>query len=281
MDIELAKTFLEIMHLGSFNEAAQRLHVTQTTITARIKALESELGKSLFVRNRAGAKLTADGERFSSYALNLVQTWEQAKQSLNLADNQQDAIRIGVEQSLWNPIMVDWIKAISAADSAIHIYNQVSEADTLIAALENHYLDAIVVHTPNYYSGFVVEQLVEEKLIHVQNKNQPEPTLFIDWGSDFKRQFDKALPHSRQAAMSFNFGPLALKIMLNQGGNGYFRTRVVSPYLAQGKLKKVQGAPEFTYPVYVMYRKSEPANAISVALERLRLSIHQEAYWRV
>ena len=55
MDIELARTFLYIVRSGSFIAAATRLHVTQTTVTARVQNLESQLGCSLFVRNRAGA----------------------------------------------------------------------------------------------------------------------------------------------------------------------------------------------------------------------------------
>ena len=61
MDIQLAKTFLEIMSAGSFQEAAKRLHVTQTTVTARVKSLEELLDCRLFIRNRAGATLTQEG----------------------------------------------------------------------------------------------------------------------------------------------------------------------------------------------------------------------------
>ena len=55
MDIDLARTFLEIVRTGSFVAAAERLHVTQTTITARVQNLEQQLDCRLFVRNRAGA----------------------------------------------------------------------------------------------------------------------------------------------------------------------------------------------------------------------------------
>ena len=48
MDIELARTFLEIVRSGSFMAAAERLHVTQTTVTARVHNLEGQLGCRLF-----------------------------------------------------------------------------------------------------------------------------------------------------------------------------------------------------------------------------------------
>lgn len=281
MDIELAKTFLEIMSVGTFNEAAERLNVTQTTVTARVKALETALGKQLFIRNRAGAKLTQDGERFAGYALSLVQTWDQAKQQLNLPVQQRQSIRIAAEQSLWNPLMVDWINTIQSNTDNIHIQSEVGDVEKLIIALEQNQLDAILVHRPNYYSGFVVEQLVEEKLIHVQIPNKPKPDLFIDWGSEFKRHFDATLPQKRQAAMSFNLGPLALKVMLKNGGNGYFRTRVVAHYLAQGVLEKVTGAPEFSYPIYLLYRKGTRSDCLLQTLDYLRSSISISEHWQV
>ena len=62
MDISLARTFLEIVRSGSLIAASEQLHVTQAAITARVQSLESQLNCTLFVRNRAGARLTADGE---------------------------------------------------------------------------------------------------------------------------------------------------------------------------------------------------------------------------
>src|SRR5690349_7697801 len=64
MDIELARTFLEIVSTGSFIKAADRLHVGQTTVSARVRLLEQQLGRPLFVRNKAGASLTPAGEHF-------------------------------------------------------------------------------------------------------------------------------------------------------------------------------------------------------------------------
>ena len=54
MDVAAAKTFLAIVEAGNFVAAAQRLHVTQSTVSARIKTLESALGRELFIRNKAG-----------------------------------------------------------------------------------------------------------------------------------------------------------------------------------------------------------------------------------
>ncbi len=79
MDITLARTFLEVVGTGSFVVASERLHVTQTAISARVKTLEDLLGRQLFVRNKSGASLTPAGEQFVRHATTLVQVWERAR----------------------------------------------------------------------------------------------------------------------------------------------------------------------------------------------------------
>ncbi|WP_455286988.1 LysR family transcriptional regulator [Cupriavidus necator] len=76
MDVELARTFLQVVRSGSLLAVADKLHVTQTAVTARLKSLESQLNCRLFDRNKAGARLTPDGQRFFRYASQLVQTWQ-------------------------------------------------------------------------------------------------------------------------------------------------------------------------------------------------------------
>ena len=79
MDIELARTFLEVVSTGSFIRASARLNVAQTTVSARIRLLEQQLGRPLFVRNKSGASLTPAGEQFLRHAPALVQLWQRTR----------------------------------------------------------------------------------------------------------------------------------------------------------------------------------------------------------
>lgn len=62
------EAFLEIARQGNLSRAAEVLHVTQPALTARLQALESELGVALFVRRRRGMGLTDAGRAFVPYA---------------------------------------------------------------------------------------------------------------------------------------------------------------------------------------------------------------------
>ena len=48
-----------VAETGSFIDAARKMNVTQSTVSARIKVLEEEFGRSLFERSRNGAASTA------------------------------------------------------------------------------------------------------------------------------------------------------------------------------------------------------------------------------
>ncbi|WP_067864470.1 LysR family transcriptional regulator [Neptuniibacter marinus] len=281
MDIEQARTFLEIIHAGTFARAAERLHVTQTTVTARIKALEAALNYTLFIRNRAGAKLTKQGESFVKPAKNMIKAWEQAKQIAgNIESPTQSRFKIGGEISLWNPILSDWIIALDDALPHLMIHSQVSTTDILYSALQKQELDGIIVHSPRYLPGLVVEQIAEEKLIHVASSQQQVPDLFIDWGEEFSLQFDRCVPFNRRSAMQFSLGPMALKYLLAKGGNGYFRTRVVDRYLKDKQLIKVNGATEFTYPIYLVYHtNSHLPDEFKQAKEILLDSLNSYSSW--
>lgn len=279
MDIDLARTFLEIVRTGSFIAAAERLHVTQTTVTARIHNLEGQLGCRLFIRNRSGARLTDNGQRFAGHASQLVATWEAARRELPLPEGTEELLVLGGEISLWNPLLSGWLKALRKQHPALAIRAEVGERQTLGEKLEQGALDAALVHQPDYWPGIQVEQLLEEKLVLVRNPREPEPYIYVDWGEAFRRQHDAALPQHTRPGLSTDLGPLAIQYLLDVGGRGYFRTRVAQPFLERGDLEVVPHSPEFGYPVYLIYSRDKASGRLERALATLRDSIVDGEAW--
>jgi DNA-binding transcriptional LysR family regulator len=62
MDLRRVGAFIAVAEESSIRNAAQRLHMSEPSLTRRIRQLEEELGLRLFVRNRHGMKLTAAGQ---------------------------------------------------------------------------------------------------------------------------------------------------------------------------------------------------------------------------
>jgi DNA-binding transcriptional LysR family regulator len=271
MDIDRARTFLEIIHTGSFLGAADRLHVTQTTVSARIRTLEDELGRRLFVRNRTGAQLTPAGREFQRYAQSMVQLWERARHQLAIPAGRTSVIALGGELSLWNPLLLDWLVWMRQALPRVAIRAEVGVPDQLLEQLRTGVLDIAVLYAPKLMPGFTVRLLQEERLVLVRSSGREvearqDDYVHVDWGPQFAAQ--NADGSFGEPGLTVGLGPLGLNYILRAGGMGYFRQGAVAPHVEAGELEIVEGAPEFTYPVYAVF--SEAAEERADIVEALK-----------
>ncbi|HWK65253.1 MAG TPA: LysR family transcriptional regulator [Rhizobiaceae bacterium] len=262
MDIDRARTFLEIVHMGSFLKAADRLHVTQTTVSARIRTLEEELGRQLFVRNRNGATLTAAGREFERFAQSFVQIWERARQQLTIPPGRASVVAVGGELSLWNPLLLDWLVWMKRQQPSIAIRAHVGVPDQLLEQLRTGALDVAVLYAPKLLPGFKVELIEEEQLVLVRTPVKSDESLdyvHVDWGPQFAAQGGFGQAAFGEPGLLIGHGPLGLNYILRAGGMGYFRRGVAAPHITTGELELVEGAPEFIYPAYAVYPESAEA----------------------
>lgn len=275
MDITLARTFLEIAAAGSFQRAAERLHVTQTAVSARVRTLEDLLGRKLFLRNKSGAALTPAGEQFMRYAQTLVQVWERARHQVAVPPGRRAVVTVGGELSLWNPLLLDWLIWMRQAAPQLALRAEVGLPESLVNQVAEGILDIAVVYAPQQRPGLRIELLIEEKLVLVTTSRRGQAQratdyVFVDWGPDFAARHNLAFPQLSNAGTFVGLGPLGLQYILEAGGSGYFRMNVVRPYLASGQLRLVPGAAEFAYPAYAVYSDEADAQVVTPALVGLR-----------
>jgi len=263
MDLNLARTFLTVVYSGSFVLAAERLFVSQTTVTARIKNLEEQLGVQLFVRGGSGVSLAPAGERFIPHAQQLLTTWQDALRSVSVQE--QLPLRIGAETSLWQPWLTRWLSALRREQPQLTVQVTVGQSQMLLDQLESGGLDILLSHQVRYRPALRVRLLMEETLVQVRHVHNPEPFIQTDWGEAFQQQFELAFP-GQPVQIAANVGQLALQLLLDQGGTGYFRSQVVAPWLENGELLRVADAAEFSLPVYLLVHKHCNHPQLQVAL---------------
>lgn len=274
MDTELARTFIAIVSTGSFVRAGEKLHVAQTTVSARIRTLEDRLGRPLFVRNKAGASLTPAGEQFLRYAPQFVQLWERARSQVGVPPGHRAVLVVGGEVSLWQPLIVDWVLWMRRALPDIALRIHVDVPQDLINQVAAGLVDMAAMYAPPHRPGLKVDLVLEEKLVLVTT--DPTATesaadfVSIDWGPDFAREYASNFPEAEMPAVSANLGPLALRYILQAGGSGYFRMHVVEPLIASGEIYLVPGAPQFSYPIYVVHSSEAQEPFMTTALRGLR-----------
>src|SRR3954467_10381357 len=148
MDTEIVRTFLEIVDCASFSRAAEKLHVAQTTVSARIRLLEERLGRPLLIRNKAGVSLTPAGEQFLRYAPTFLQLWERARHQVAVPPRRQAVLAIGGELSLWNPLLLNWLVCMRRTAPEIALRTQLGLPEDLTTQVVNGVLDIAVLYAP-------------------------------------------------------------------------------------------------------------------------------------
>ena len=275
MDIVVARTFLEIVKTGSFVRAARNLNITQTAVSARIRNLEQQLDRKVFIRNKAGARLTPAGDQFLRFATSLVQLWDRARRSVATAPGMETVVTIGAELSQWNPLMRDWLIWMRRECPELAISAHIDTADRLMEQVQEGALDLAILYDAPQRPGIVAELLFEERLVLVRTTPtdeplRPEDHVEVDWGEDFAASYHAAFPDAVPGIVSISYGPLALDYILARGGSGYFRMAAVRPYLANGRLALVPDSPEFSYSAYAVHSTRADESVIARVRRGLR-----------
>lgn len=73
LEFQQLESFVEVANLLNFSKAADKLHITQSTMSARIQKLENDLGAPLFIRMGKAIRLSKYGEIFLPYALQSIE----------------------------------------------------------------------------------------------------------------------------------------------------------------------------------------------------------------
>ncbi len=276
METELARTFLTVVAAGNFVGAAERLHVTQSTVSARVHTLEEQLGCSLFVRNKAGTRLTAAGRQFQKHAAILVRTVERARQDVGIAVGYQGTLAVGGRFGLWEGLLLEWLPLMRKMAPDISVRAEIGFEEDLMQGLVEGRINIGVMYTPQSRPGLTVERLLEERLVLVSTEehgeSQPEEGyVYIDWGAEFYAQHSVHFPAYAGAGVVANMGWLGLQHILQGGsGSGYFPLRLVATHLESGRLYRRPLAPEFRLPAYAVYPDEPGADVVSLALGVMR-----------
>ncbi|MDT8388335.1 MAG: LysR family transcriptional regulator [Thiogranum sp.] len=274
MDIEQARTFLAITAHGSFLEAAGQLHLTQSTVSARIQRLEEELGTRLFVRNRSGASLTHSGRRFLQHAKRLVLTAEQARHDVGLPSRYRATIRIGGRIALWESFLPQWVGWMRRTAGDIAIRSEIGFEEDLMRRMIEGTLDVALMYTPTHSPGLIVEHLFDETLVLVSSRpNDEKPDddyIYVEWGPNFYAQHQQHYPDLERPPQIVNIGWLGIQLILSNGGSCFLPARMAEPFITAGHLFRVADSPEYTHPAYMVYPRETDSPVQEQALQGLR-----------
>lgn len=264
MNLVALQTFLTILDAGSLVRAAERLNVTQSTVTARLKALEEDLGQVLIVRQKSGATLTAAGLRLKRYAETMSELWRQAKAEVALPDSINTVCNIGCHSDLWPDLghnLFDRIR-VDHHEVALSVWH--GGQIELSTWLNNGLIDVSLTYWPPGRPEYETEAIAPDQLVLVSTDPQrssmsDESYIYAEAGDAFGRWHAATFAEADVARLSFGSAVLGLQHILADGGMAYLPMRLAGPYLGQKRLHLVANAPAFTRPAYL---------AVNVAAEK-------------
>jgi len=257
MSLTSLQTFLTILETGSLVAASRRLNVTQSTVTARLKALEQTLGQTLLLREKSGVILTASGQRLKRYAETMTELWAQARHEAALPSAVSAVCNIGCHGDLWPGLGKRLFDAIRAGQQAVALSVWHGGEGELAGWLNSGLTDLSLTFWPAAARRQTVHHLPPDRLIMVSTvadaRARPGPGyVFVEAGEAFGRQHAAAFSGAEAARISFGDATLGLAHILEHGGQAYLPERIAAPQLAEGRLHRVKDAPEVLRPCYLV-----------------------------
>jgi DNA-binding transcriptional LysR family regulator len=127
MNLSFLRYFLAVSETGHFTRAAQRLNVTQPTLSAGIARLEEELGTRLFDRRR-GVVLTEAGSRLMPQARTIIDAWAGARAELREVPVMRRPLRLGLLPTLPDRVVLTLAARLAAGGRTLDLVEAPAEA---------------------------------------------------------------------------------------------------------------------------------------------------------
>jgi DNA-binding transcriptional LysR family regulator len=172
----IAKYAYEVYKKGSFTKAAKALYISQPSLSAAISRLESDLGFRIFDRSVLPCSLTAAGRIYMESIEEIVEVENNMKRRIkDLSDINHGSITVGgssyASYLVLSDIFSAFYKSYPDVKATLDIGNTGS-THALWEKLDAKELDILVTYTQNH-PNFIVEPILEERLIIAMNRKMP------------------------------------------------------------------------------------------------------------
>lgn len=171
-DLDLLRTFAAVVDCGGFTRAAERVHLTQSTVSQQIRKLEAHVGHLLLLRDKStgGVKTTEEGELLLSYARRLLATAAEAMEAMRTPTAPR-TVRLGVPEDFAGRRLIELLSDFSAASPRIRLDTVSGWSSELRRLLEAGEIDlALIKREPG--DGACLASW-PEKLVWVESAGRP------------------------------------------------------------------------------------------------------------
>lgn len=174
MELRHLKYFVTVANTLNFSEAAQKLFITQGTLSQQIQQLEGEIGTRLFDRDRHSVILTEAGEELLPLAMQTLQASQLCSDRLrDLKGALTGTLRIGTTTS-FTSLLTDTIQKFIKEHPNVRLKIRSETATDLLEMLRNRELDLVLAFKPSVaYEEIESETLFHNSLCAVMRRDHP------------------------------------------------------------------------------------------------------------
>jgi DNA-binding transcriptional LysR family regulator len=277
VDISALKTFLEVAKTRHFGHAAENLFVSQSTVSARIKALEDGLATELFVRERSNIHLTKSGEALVSHAKSILTLWGRACHEVAMPEDVVHTLTIGGLSGLWDISLQDWLANVSKMDLPLAITADTYGTSTMLQRIMSGSMDLAFVYDAPQGLNLISQPLktIQLRLVSSRAAESVDSALDsgfiqVNWGLNFGVQFAAQFPQIRATRLTTGLGRIAINYLKNNIGSAYLAESAVASAITEGQLFYVKDAPVFERKAYAIYhQENEKVDLIQKLIEDL------------
>ena len=176
MKISQINYALQVAKLGSFSAAAQKLFITQPTLSQQIRQLEQEIGTPLFVRNTRSVQLTRAGMEFLELAAPLIDNLDRLEESMKKYNSMvQGTLKIGLIWSFAYLHIDNMLNAFSHLYPDVTLNYVIGSSTSLLEQFKAHELDLIFINLQDLsaVNAYEASLILENPLCAVINKKHP------------------------------------------------------------------------------------------------------------
>lgn len=149
MDIRVLKYFLAVAREQSFSVAAERLYLSQPTLSRQLKELEDELGKPLLIRSNKGVTLTEEGMILRKRAEEIAELLDKAEQEVkHSSDVVSGKVYIGAGETYSIKLIADTAKKLQTEHPDIQYSIYSADGTDVLERLDKGLIDFGIIFQP-------------------------------------------------------------------------------------------------------------------------------------
>jgi DNA-binding transcriptional LysR family regulator len=257
VQIELLETFLDLVETNSFNRTAERLALTQSTVSSRVKALEGRLGERLFSRSRAGTQLTAAGQRFVDHARAMRREWNEARRTISSVGHFERSMRIGIQFDLAATRIGDWFLEFRKALPETSFYIELDYSTQMSADLLSGEMDFALLFTPRNVPDLHYEAAGEITYTMISThatrlaEVRPERYIFANYSPAFDKVHRRLLKDVAGAAIASGQNAAVCGLLTSLGGSAFVLQDSARTLVASGLCSYVADVEPIQQTVYL------------------------------